>query len=104
MVFYDDNAYPNDGYENSSTILEKETKEARQKAKAEYSKEKHLAFLISDYFENVMRDLNRVKEIKKRIEDKYDVENAKKIIYEFKGEITEHIIESINQYNNSTIV
>lgn len=103
-VFYDNDAYRSDGYKDDVIILEDETKEAIQKAKTEYSKEKHLAFLINDYYENVMRDIDRVKELEIQLEDEFDIGNAYMITSRFKGEITDELIESINQYNSSTVV
>lgn len=101
-VFYDSNAYRSDGYKNDVILLKKETKKARKKAKTEYSKEKHLAFLISDFFSNAVENRNRAEKLKSRINKEFDVDNASKITSKFKGIITDNFVTLITKYNKST--
>lgn len=100
-VFFDDNAYPCDGYKNEKIFMKEETMEAIKKAKEYYSKEKHLAFLINDYFSDAIKKKNRAEVLKKEIEEEFDIINAKKITSLFKGNITDDFITLINDYNKS---
>lgn len=100
-VFFDDNAYPSDGYKNEKIFMKEETMEAIKKAKVYYSKEKHLAFLINDYFSDAIKKKNRAEVLKKEIEEEFDIINAKKIASLFKGNITDDFITLINDYNKS---
>ena len=103
-VFFDDNAYRSDGYKDEVILLNEETTQAREKAKAEYSKEKHLAFLISDYFSNAMKEKDRADMLKSRISEEFDIENASEITSRFKGKMTDEFVTIINEYNSSTVV
>lgn len=91
-------------YKGYSILLEEETKQAREKAKAEYSKEKHFAFLINDYFLEAQKRRERIEIRKKNILDEFDVEYASEIASQFQGEITDEFISLMNEYNDSTVV
>lgn len=103
-VFFDDNAYRSDGYKDDVQLLNEETKQAREKAKTEYSKEKHLAFLINDYFSEVQNDIERAELLINRIQEEFDVDNASEIASQFKGKITDEFISLVNEYNESTVI
>lgn len=103
-VFYDYNAYRSNGYKDDVQLLNEETRQVREKAKEEYSKEKHLAFLINDYFSEARDEIERLELLKNRIQEEFDVDNASKISSQFKGEITDEFISQLNEYNNSTVI
>lgn len=103
-IFFDDNAYPSDGYREGILLLDEETKYARERAKKEYSKEKHLAFLINDYFSEVQNEIKRAELLKKWIQEEFDVDNASEIASQFNGKITDEFISLLNEYNNSTVI
>lgn len=103
-IFFDDNAYRSDGYKDGVQLLKEETIQTREKAKAEYSKEKHLAYLISDFFSNVMEKKERAELLQKRIVEEFHVDNACEITAKFKGMITDDFVALINKYNESTII
>lgn len=103
-IFFDDNAYRSDGYKDGFQLLKEETAQAREKAKTEYSKEKHLAFLISDFFSNVMEKKEKAALLKKRIVEEFHVDNACEITAKFKGMITDDFVTLINKYNESTVI
>ena len=66
-VFFDDNAYPSDGYSNGMYVMEEETTRAREDAKKNYTKEKHFAFLVSDYFKEIMERKEKTEYLNKCI-------------------------------------
>ena len=101
-IFLDNDAYLSDGYRDGVCILEKETRNAIEKAKAEYSKEKHLAFLINDYYTEVLKKKERSEFLNKSIQDEFCVNEASKFASIFKGKITEKFISLVNDYNKST--
>lgn len=103
-IFYDDNAYPSDGYRTGVLLMTEEAMQAREKAKAEYSKEKHLAYLISDFFSNVMENKERAELLKKRIMEEFDVDKASEVASRFNGKITDDFMAMINKYNESTVI
>lgn len=103
-VFFDGNAYRSDGYKDEVLLLNEETTQAREKAKEEYSKEKHLAFLINDYFSEAQDEIERAELLKSRIQIEFDVDNASEIALQFKGKITDEFISQLNEYNNSTVI
>ena len=98
-IFYDNNAYPSDGYRTGVLLLTEETMQAREKAKEEYSKEKHLAYLIKDFFTNALEKKERTELLKNQIMKEFDVVKASEITSKFKGEITDDFIALINEYN-----
>ena len=100
-VFFVVYAYRSYGYKNEEIFMKEETMEAIKKAKVYYSKEKHLAFLINDYFSDAIKKKNRAEVLKKEIEEEFDIINAKKITSLFKGNITDDFITLINDYNKS---
>ena len=101
-IFLDQNAYPRDGYKSGDTVLSQETLEARKNAKKEYSKEKHLAFLINDYFTLVKKKKERFESIKQKIRDEFDIVHAYKIASQFNGDVSDEFFSLINKYNEST--
>ena len=103
-VFFDGDAYRSDGYKDDVVLLKKETMQAREKAKAEYSKEKHLAFLVGDFFSTAMENKDRSERLKNRINKEFDVDKASKITSKFKGTIKDDLIILINEYNDSTVI
>ena len=103
-IFFDNNAYRSDGYREGVLLLDEETKQAREKAKAEYSKEKHLAFLISDYFSEFLKEKERAEFLNNKIREEFDVDNASEIASQFNGKITDEFISLVNEYNESTVV
>lgn len=103
-IFYDDNAYPSDGYRTGVLLMTEETMQAREKAKAEYSKEKHLAYLISDFFSNVTKTNERAEFLKKQIMKEFDVDRASEVASRFNGKMTDDFIALINKYNESTVI
>lgn len=104
LIFFDDNAYRSDGYRDGHIILEEETAQAREKAKAEYTKEKHFAFLISDYFSEVLEKKERITFLHKKIDEEFDIANAIEVASHFNGKITDNFIALINRYNESTVI
>ena len=102
-IFFDENAYRSYGYREGVQLLDEETKQAREKAKSNYSKEKHLAFLISDFFSEAQKEIERANLLKIKILKEFDVENAIEITNQFKGIITDDFISMVNKYNESTI-
>lgn len=103
-LFYDDNAYRSEGYRDSVTLLEEETLEARKKAKETYSKEKHLAFLINDYFSDILKKKERSETLNQIIFNEFDISKASKVVSNFNGELTDEFIVLLNEYNESTII
>ena len=98
-IFFDDNAYRSDGYKDGVYLLENETMQARERAKADYSKEKHLAFLIKDFFTDALEKKERTELLKKRIVKEFDVDKTSEIMSKFRGKITDDFIALINEYN-----
>lgn len=92
-------ALPREGFRSGTFLLMDETMQARKKAKSEYSKEKHLACLISNYFLENIKKRERAEYLKKEIESEYDVENLSKIVAQFKDEISDEFIALINEYS-----
>lgn len=103
LTFFDDNAYPSDGYTEGHFFLEEKTLQARNIAKKEYSKEKHMAFLIRDYFTNIEEKKNRSGSLMEALYDEFDIEGTSDIVNEFRGDITDNIKTLINEYNQSTV-
>ena len=104
LVFFDDNAYRSDGYSDGRFVLEEETTQYREKAKEEYSKEKHFAFLISDFFSEILEKKERTACLNKRIDEEFDISNASEVVSNFKGKITDDFIALVNKYNGSTVI
>lgn len=104
LTFFDGNAYRSDGYIEGRFLLEKEALQARATAKKEYSKEKHMAFLIRDYFANIEEKKERSNSLKKALFDEFDIEGASEIVKIFRGSLTDNIMTLINEYNNSTVI
>lgn len=103
-IFFDDNAYRSDGYKDCVLLLKEETTQAREKAKADYSKEKHFAYLISDYFSEVLKKKERTEFLNEQIKGEFDIDNASEIVSHFNGEITDKFICLINEYNERTVI
>lgn len=103
-VFYDDNAYPSDGYSTGIDLMMEETQKARDTAKKEYTKEKHLAFLINDYFANVVENKERTEFLNNKIKELFGIENARKIANIFQGDMTEEFRALMDDYNQNTVV
>lgn len=80
---------PGEGYhyKNGTYFLEEETKAAINKAKLEYSKEYHLAYLIRDYFSEVNNKELRLTRLYKDIYYQFDVEYADAVLDKFRGRI-----------------
>ena len=80
---------PGDGhnYKNGVYYLEEETKAAKNKARLEYSKEYHLAYLIRDYFSEVNNKELRLTRLYKDIYYQFDVEYADAVLDKFRGRI-----------------
>lgn len=104
LTFFDGNAYRSDGYTEGRFLLEKETLQARAGAKKEYSKEKHMAFLIRDYFADIEEKKERSNSLKEALFDEFDIEGASEIVKIFRGSLTDNIMTLINEYNNSTVI
>ena len=104
QIFYDNNAYPSDGYVSGTFLQEEETMQAREKAKEEYSKEKHLSYLIFSYFSEIDKKREKSEELKSSIDKEFDIQNAKTILSKFEGYITDELIALIDDYNCSTVV
>lgn len=102
-VFFDDNAYRSDGYKDDVILLNEETTQAREKAKTEYSKEKHFAFLINDFFSTVVDNNERAELLKSQIYEEFDIDNTCEIASQFTGQITEDFVDSIKEYNENKI-
>lgn len=102
-IEYDDEACPRSNYFIGDIFLEEETLQAILKAKSEYTKEKHLAYLISEYFYEILQKKERTEELYKLIKNEFDLDNASKVASNFYGEITDDFINIINQYNESTL-
>lgn len=102
-VFFDGNAYRSDGYKDEDILLQEETARAKEKAKSEYSKEKHLAFLINGFFSSIVENKERAELLKSQIYEKFDVDNTCEIASQFNGQITEEFVNSIKEYNESKI-
>jgi len=103
-IFFDDNAYRSDGYKDDVILLKEETINAREKAKAEYSKEKHLAYLIRNYFYDALKNKERTDLLKQKILDEFNINKASKITAQFNGNITEEFLALLNSYNKVTKV
>jgi len=103
-VFYDDNAYPYDGYSSGIDLMLEESQQAREIAKKEYTKEKHLAFLINNFFATMVEKKERTENLKKEIKKIFGVEYACKIANVFNGHITENFKKLVDNYNQSTVV
>lgn len=101
-VYYGDG--PSDKFREGKHILLSETLRARKKAKVEYSKEKHLAFLINDFFSNTKERKEKSESLKSDIYAEFDVDNADVIVSDFNGNITDEFLTLINEYNESTLV
>lgn len=101
-IDYDNNAYPSDGYFVGEEILTEDALIAKEKAKSEYTKEKHIAFLISDYFYNIHNRKERHDFLNKKIREGFDLENAKLITNKFNGIISDEFLSLINNYNDMT--
>ena len=84
--------------------MKEETTQAREKAKADYSKEKHFAYLISDYFSEVLKKKERTEFLNEQIKGEFDIDNASEIVSHFNGEITDKFICLINEYNERTVI
>lgn len=102
-IFFDDNAYRSDGYKDGIQLLNEETMQAREKAKAEYSKEKHLSYLINDFFSDFLEKKERSDLLNKSILGEFDVDKANEIVSGFKGEITKEFESQLNKYNESAV-
>ncbi len=102
IIFYDNNAYPSDGYISGVFLQKEDTMIAREKAKDEYTKDKHLSFLIYTYLFKINQKRERSEELKSRIYKEFDIQNAEAVISKFEGNITEELISLIDSYNNNT--
>lgn len=80
---------PGEGYKykNGVYFLEEETKAAKDKARLEYSKEKHLAYLIRDFFCEANEQELYLTRLYKDIYYQFDVENANEVLDKFRGKI-----------------
>ena len=103
-IFFDNNAYRSDGYREGVLLLDEEAKQSRDNAKAKYSKEKHLAFLISDYFSENLKKKERAEFLNSKIRKEFDIDNACEIASQFNGKITDEFISMLNEYNKSTVM
>lgn len=104
-ISFDDNWTSCSDEDNSGEyIMEEETTQAIEKAKADYSKEKHLAFLINDYFSNVLKKKERKEFLSNNILKEFDVVGVSEIVSKFNGEITDEMKRLIDKYNDSTVV
>ena len=103
-IFFDDNATYGDGYSSGMHIMEEETAKAREYAKNEYTKEKHFAFLVSDYFSELIRMKEQAEYLNSCIINSFDVNNASKVANNFQGEITADFRELVDEYNQKTVV
>ena len=104
LTFFDGNAYRSDGYKEGHFLLEEETIQAIDKAKRKYSKDKHMAFLIRDYFAAIEEKKEQSKKLKKTLFDEFDIDRVAEIVRKFSGNITDSIMALINEYNDSTVV
>lgn len=88
------------GYNEGVFPLIEETETAQEKAKSIYSKEKHFAYLLRDYFMNEKEKELTVKTLNKEIYYKFDIENAEKVINRFRGTIDDQqFIRLLDEYN-----
>ena len=80
---------PGEGYKykNGVYFLEEETKAAKDKARLEYSKEKHLAYLIRDFFCEANEQELYLTRLYKDIYYQFDVEKANVVLDKFRGRI-----------------
>lgn len=102
-VFFDGNAYRSDGYKDEDILMKEETIQAREKAKLEYSKEKHFAFLINDFYSTYVENTERAELLKSQIYEEFDVDNTSEIVSQFTGQITEDFVNTIIEYNENKI-
>ena len=87
-------------YKDGIYFLEEETISARNRAKLEYSKENHLAYLIDDYFSDVNDKQLSVTRLYKDIYYQFDIENADQVLSKFRGRIDDIRFRSLlNKYN-----
>jgi len=104
LTFFDGNAYRSDGYKDGHFLLEEETIQAIDTAKKKYSKDKHMAFLIRDYFSEVLKKKERAEFLNNKIRKEFDFDNASEIASQFNGIITDEFISMVNEYNESTVM
>lgn len=104
LTFFDGNAYPSDGYKDGHFLLEEETIHAIDTAKKKYSKDKHIAFLIRDYFATIEEKKEQSIKLKKTLFDEFDIDRVSEIVRKFSGDITDNIKALINEYNDSTVI
>ena len=103
-VFYDDNAYPSDGYKTETIELKKEAAEKIEMAKSVYSKEKHIACLISDFFYSIKETEMHVDMLKRQISQETDQKKVDYVRGVFYGGLDWEFLERLNRYNESTVV
>lgn len=88
------------GYSQGDYPLIEETERARDKAKAIYSKDNHLAYLIRDYFLNAREKELTVNALNKEIYYKFDIDNAEKVVNQFRGTIDDQLfLRLLDEYN-----
>lgn len=74
-------------YKNGDYLLEEETNVAKDKARLEYSKENHLAYLIRDFFGEANEKELYLTRLYKDIYYQFDVEKANVVLDKFRGRI-----------------
>ena len=63
-----------------------------------------MAFLIRDYFSEVLKKKERAEFLNNKIRKEFDVDNASEIASQFNGIITDEFISMVNEYNESTVM
>lgn len=101
LVLCEDNTYWSDKYWVGTQQLPDVANEAIAMAKSEYSKEKHVAYLINDYYTKVVEKRDRYNFLKKEIEMAFDIDKAERVASWFYGELTDIFLEKLNSYNQS---
>ena len=74
-------------YKNGDYLLEEKTNTAKDKARLEYSKENHLAYLIRDYFRKFYEEKLYITNLQNDIYYQFDIENANAVLDKFRGRI-----------------
>lgn len=100
-IFFDNDAKWWDDYMVGNKDMPEEANMAIEKAKSDYSKEKHLAYLINDYYTKVVKVRDRYDFLKKEIAKAFDIDKAERVASWFNGELTDIFLEKLNSYNHS---